>query len=193
MKKLICLLAILLVIPAVGLADIYFQPGNSFINNVGEFATVDVMFSGAAAPWLAGFDIDITYDPAIVAAGLVNWPDSFLGTGINVLQDAVFGSGLLNVAEISLVSVTDLQSAQSGHDPFRLFQISFEGLANGLSPLAFSRVELTDGDANLLAPGNTPAGRIAVGGTAPIPEPGSLLLLVPVLGTLAVLKKRLVG
>lgn len=192
MKRLIYLGIVLLIAAPLGSADIFFQPQFSTIN-VGDPLTVDVMYSGTGAPWLGGYDIDVAYDPAILYLSAVAWPDDYLG--VPSLRDALFstpGPGSVNIAEVSMLTdIADLAAAQSGHDPFRLFALVFSpALTPGVSPLTFTRVELTDGDGNSLLAGNTPAGSVTVLGTS-VPEPGlGMLLLLPALAALMGLRKR---
>ena len=187
MKKLICSVVFLAAaVPAGWAASIFFQPQHSTIN-VGDPITIDVMASGVVAPWLGAYDMDISYDPAILHLSAVAWPDDFLGLS---LRDAPFLTGGVNVAETSLASVADLEAAQSGHDPFRLFELVFSGaLAPGVSPLNFDRILAGDGNGAPLGV-QTAAGSVTVVGPG-IPEPGTaLLILVPVLAGLAVLRRR---
>ncbi len=187
MKKLICLGAILLTAASIGSADILFVPQNSAIN-VGDPITVSVVFAGAVSSWVGGYDIDIAYDPAILSFSLVTWPNNYLDIS---LQNHALGVGTVNVAEVSLASVADLGAAQSGHDPLGLFDLVFTGVAPGVSPLTFTRVDLTDGLGNAFAAGNMPGGSVTVGGSQAIPEPSSFLLLLVAAGsTVAGLRRR---
>lgn len=188
MKKLLCL-AVLLLAAQLASADLFFQPQSSSINP-GDGVTVDVMYSGAVSPWLGAYDIDISWDPAILQIVAVSWPDDFLGAPS--LRDATFHADLVNVAEVALGSVADLGVAQSGQDPFRLFELLFVGTQTpGVGALTFSRVELADGNGATLNPGSVVNGSVTVGGGAAVPEPATLwLLLGPALSSLAILRRR---
>ncbi len=199
MKKLICLIAFLLIGAQIGSAEsIYFSPQFSTID-VGDPLQVDVMISGIKAPWLGGYDIDITFDPAIIGFTGIWWHDGFLGDYFTTSTYAgAYSTGVMNAAEISFLPVTaapgdpSLESLQSGSDPFRLFTIFFSSaLAPGVSPLSFSRVDLTDGNANwiILPAGGAQDGSITVQ-SAGMPEPGAVsLLLVFGVGSLAIFRR----
>ncbi len=187
MKKLIFMSVFFLLIAAqTGSADVLFQPQFSTIN-VGDFLTVNVMISGVQNPWLRAYNIDISFDPAILPIAAVVWPENFLGDP--TYRNATFSTGSINVWETPdpiyppltglkslFVSVADLESRQNGHDPFLLFEIVFSGaLASGVSPLVFGDVILTDGNDNPLNLGKV-NGSVTVQGNS-VPEPSTMLLL----------------
>jgi len=188
MKKLICLSVFLLIAVQLGSADqIFFQPQTQS-GNVGDNFFVDVMYSGAAAPWLGGYDIDIGFVSAILQPFSVSWGGDFLG--LSTLHDTIMVSpGLANVYELSFSSVSDLGTLQSVQDPFRLFTFQFMGLAPGTSPLTFDRVDLSDGNGALFSPAGAPAGSITINGPS-VREPAEWFMLIPMLSGLAFLRFR---
>lgn len=188
MKRRIGLLVFLLIAAPLASADLFFQPATSTIN-VGDPISIDVMFSGAASPWLAGYDLFIGYNPTILHLAAVAWPDDNLG--VPSLRDAIFGTGTVEVTESSLASGAALEAAQSGNDPFRLFQLLFSGeAAPGVSPLTLDQVLLVDGNGQALDGGSARAGSVTVRGNA-VPEPaGLLLLLIPWFGSIVLQRRR---
>jgi hypothetical protein len=174
MKKLIFVSVFFLLIAAqTGSADVFFQPQFSTIN-VGDPITVDVMISNVVSPWLGAYDIHISYDPAILLLSAGSF-DNFLSPSIRSVDFSTAGSA--EVSEVSLASVADLGNAQSGNDPFRLFELIFgSALAPGVSPLTFGVVILTGGNGGSLASGNLLNGSVTVQ-VAAVSEPATMLLL----------------
>lgn len=144
---------------------------------IGAAASVDVVISGlglGAAPTLSAFDLDISFDPGVLAFGSVSFGLELGVPGV----DAFVASGVLagpiriDLAEASLLSNAALDADQP--DAFVLATLHFTALAIGTSPLAITQAVLA----------NTAGGAIAadLAGTSievVVPEPatGSLLLL----------------
>ena len=120
---------------------------------------------------LGAFDLDITYDPSILAFNSVtfgNQLDLFGLGSITAVDSSV--SGALNVFELSLDSATDLDTLQL--PSFTLATLMFDTRAPGSSALGISNAVLSDaGGIGLFAD----IGDGAISVTAP--EPGSLVLL----------------
>jgi hypothetical protein len=145
-----------------------FSPPSQIVGINNTF-DVGIVVSGLENPDLGGFDLNVSFDEAIIS--FVNYS---LGNGLGdiSLGDAVdwslgnLGGGIENLAEISFLF--DL-SAQS--NSFTLATLSFTGAALGNSILSFSDVTLSDAYGDQLVP-SLESGSVNV-----VPEPGTLLLL----------------
>jgi hypothetical protein len=141
----------------------------------GNTFSVDVLASGAAD--LAGFQFDLTFDPAILSpAGIVSGgvfdPDTFGIAGS-------FGSGTLSFAEITLGSGLDIPADTL------IATVSFSALAVGNTALALSDVILSDSLAAEIGPLTLTGATVNV---AAAPLPGTALLLGA--GLLALARRR---
>jgi len=104
--------------------------------NVGQVLAYDVWVRGVGAEILTGFDIDLSYDPAVL--GLTSLA---FGTGLNKgnpadslqWQSASPSPGTLNAAEVTWLPDADLITDQP--DDFVLFSLGFAGIAPGTSAL----------------------------------------------------------
>jgi hypothetical protein len=150
-------------------------PGGSTL--VGEIVAVDILISppglgSFAAPSLRSFDLDVSYDPSHLGfVGVVF--DVFLGTpGVQALTDAFAAGGVVDLAEVSLLSpASTLHALQPAS--FRLATLRFTALGEATSALAFTQTLLGDTSGAAL-------GIDAAQGTqviTAIPEPGTAGLL----------------
>ena len=178
-----------------------FSPGQSYAVSItfdpadqdvwlGNKAMVDVVISGLGAydaPSLGAFDFTIGFDPAILALSNVSFGDPFLGDqldiwglGGNPMDTLGLSPGAVNMYEISLDLPAELEMYQA--DTFVLVSLAFDTLAPGTSDLDLlpGLIPPVFGDAWGESLGYTvEPGSITVvqGGTAPVPEPGTILLL----------------
>ncbi len=185
------LLAILLAFsPARSYAvSITFDPAAQDVL-LGNQAMVDIVISGLGAyeaPSLGAFDFTIDFDPAILALNGVTFGDPVLGDqldiwglGGNPMGESELGPGAVNMFEISLDFPEDLDAYQA--DTFVLASLTFDTLAAGTSGLDLSPglIPPVFGDAwgepldFAVDPGSI---TVVAGGSAPVPEPGTILLL----------------
>ncbi len=130
-----------------------------------------------AAPSLSTFDLDIAFDPTILAFDSVAFGDPMLGDQLDLFgfgsitsfDDSI--SGVVNLFELSLDDPLDLEALQAGS--FTLATLTFDTLAVGTSSLDISIYALGDAWGDPLDADVVP-GDISV---SPVPEPATLLLL----------------
>jgi hypothetical protein len=166
---------------------IQFVPAAQTVS-LGATVEVDVVISdlaGGAAPSLGAFDLDVTFDPGILAPTAVTF-GPFLGDPS--LMEAVTGFtfflGLWDLFETSFLSGLELDALQP--DPFLLATLSFEAVGLGTSSLLFSEVILGDAFGDPLTAASSTGSVTVTGGS--VPAPGTAWLLAP--GLLFLLWKR---
>jgi hypothetical protein len=142
--------------------------------NVGDSVSVDVVATALGTDVIAGFDLDVLFDPSILA------PTSVLfGTGLGdpslfeALTSFGFTPGVVDFAEVSFLTTSELDALQS--EPLTLATLGFDVIGPGLSALSF-RLDaanlVVDGDGNTLEV-VTRAGSV---GNAVVPEPSAALV-----------------
>jgi hypothetical protein len=162
--------------------------------HVGDVFAIPVAIAGVAG--LTSFQLDLAFDPAILSAlGL-----SDVGTDFEAA--AVAGGGFLtgitgfidNTAGL-LSGVADSMSGlvvRNGLAPAGVVvDVELQALAIGVSPLILSNGFLTDNGVPLSSDNGDlllQNGQVTVIGSAPIPEPGTLLPLLAALAGLGVLR-----
>jgi hypothetical protein len=163
-----------------------FNPSSQQVP-LGSSFSVDLTIAGlgnGAAPALGVFDIDISYNPAVISLNSVAYGTS-LDLGQGSFQITTPGSGTVNVYEVSYVLPADLNTLQPS--AFTLAQFTFTALSLGTSPLKIDKFTL--GDANgdpLLALANNGSANV-------VPLPPALLLFAPGLAGLIGIKKKYLG
>lgn len=157
----------------------------------GDNFSVDLAVSGLGnniAPSLGSFDLNVRFDPAILAftKAVYGGPGGDqLDTGLGVMTMTGPGAGTVNLQELSLESFPFvLDSLQA--DSFVLATLSFQALSRGTSGLMLSDVSLGDAWGNTLQ-ADMLAGSVRVDSqdSQPVPEPGSCILLATGLAALA--------
>lgn len=155
---------------------------------VGDQVDVAVSISGlgnGAAPSLRGYDLEIGYDPTVLANTGVTFGDPALGDQLALpcgtspcsLTLTHSGAGSLEDVEVSLDSIKALDSLQAG--AFTLFTVDFKAVGMGSSAITLSNVTLANSFGGRLFAEIT-GGEVDVnstGKTSDVPEPGSLWLL----------------
>jgi hypothetical protein len=139
----------------------------------GQLVTVDIVISGLGAggtPSVGAFDLDVSFDATILSPLDVTF-GPFLGdpSFFEALTSFTFSPGVVDFAEVSLLSVAALDARQSAS--FILATLSFDTLAMGMSPLTFSQIIVDDAFGQKLDI-DEGSGKVNV-----VPEPGTLALL----------------
>ncbi len=136
---------------------------------VGSTITANIFLSGLGGSLdLGAFDISLSYNSSLLSLSSVS-----LGTGLNLGNPAQSSysvstpPGAVNTQEISFVAPSILATSQP--DDLVLFTVTFLGLANGISPFPFTKVDLSDGAGGAFSPANISDGQIAV-----VPEPATI-------------------
>lgn len=149
----------------------------------GSSTDVALVISGltaGAAPSLSTFDLDVSFDPAVLDFGSATFGDPILGDqldlfGLGSLALATPGVGTVNLFELSFDLPSDIDALQAGS--FTLATLTFNALAVGASDLGISINTLGDSLGDPLS-ATVQGGSIVSRGPSIVPEPSSLLLLV---------------
>lgn len=126
-------------------------------------------------PSLGAFDVDVSFDPNLLAFGSVTFGDPILGDqldlfGLGSLTGVIPGVGTVNLAELSFDLPADLDSLQAGS--FTLATLSFNTLATGTTSLGISVNDLADSLGSALPIDSVSGGAVTVTPSSmPIPEP----------------------
>jgi hypothetical protein len=176
---------------------------------VGDDVTVDIIVSDLGpGEEVGGVSFELSFSNAILRGGsFTTDPDDIMDTDANALNDLSFGFlggagdgsplDVYFVADIGLDSAA-LELAQGAG--FRVAQVVFEAIGNGLSPLNLSPTGpggtfLSDGDGFELASQGV-NGAVCVGDpdvdcvVARVSEPGTLGMLGIALGLLAIRRRK---
>ena len=159
---------------------------------VGDPASVNLIISGLGdhtAPSLGAFDLDIHFDPAILAFDSATFGDPVLGDqldiwglGLNPMGASITSLGVLDIWEVSLDTADDLNNFQAGS--FTLATLTFSTLTVGTSPLEIIIDSL--GDAN----GEPLSANVQSGSISPVPEPATFILIGFGLGGIGILRRK---
>ncbi len=195
MKNLIanlaCLVLLLGAAPAQAIL-LAFTPSSQTVAT-GSPATVSLSIAGLAgsATALGGFDLDLSFNPAILSLRGVSFGDPGLGDQLDLggfssvicspgydssaFCPADLTGGMVNLLELSLNAPDVLNAFQA--DSFVLATFLFDTLSPGQSTLSVDRLVLADANGALLI-ADIQAGSITVSATNAIPAPSSLSLLM---------------
>ena len=166
---------------------------SSQIAGLGSPLNVALQIAGLgdhSAPSLGTFDLNLTFDPNILAFGGVVFGDPVLEdqldpTGFgNVFNLAFPAVGTVQLFDLSFASVSDLNSLQAPN--FALARLTFDTIGVGTSGLVVTVNALGDADGN-------PLSVDLQNGTAEVsavPEPGSDLLLATSMFVIAICRRR---
>lgn len=193
------LTACLLATPAADAALLAFEP-DAGAATVGDPVVVGVVVTGLGGAIVAGYDISVGFDPALLSLAATGFGPFLDGPGGSIQSPpdlaAANASGIASVAEVNF---TFDPAGQDGFSDFTLFTLTFEAVGAGLADLSFAGNIL--GEA---APDNflfdsfffpiavdnvegAPAARVSVAAAA-VPEPVTVLLLAA--GLLALVRTR---
>jgi hypothetical protein len=142
---------------------------SSVVVPVGASFGVDVVVSGlgdGAVPSLGSYDIDLSFDPALLAVGTVSF-GVFLGAPDVSLVSVATSPGLVDFAEVSLAPPDLIDALQPGS--FSVATVTFTSIAAGTSAIDFGAVLLGDAVGRELAVDTLRAAKVV----SPIPEPAA--------------------
>ena len=163
-------LALCLAVPRADAISIALAPATQEVL-VGASFGIDVVVSGlgdGAAPSLGSYDIDLSFDPALLAFGNVSF-GAFLGGPDLSLVSVVSASGLVDFAEVSLVPPDLIDTLQPGS--FSLATVTFTAIAAGVSAVDFGAVLAGDSVGRRLPIGTLSPAQVVV---SPVPEPAAV-------------------
>lgn len=190
-RRFLPLLALLLGLPRHADAiAIGFDPASQSVNP-GDPVELAVRISGLGdlvAPSLGAFDLDVSFDPGVLAYTGADFGDPLLGDQLDLfalgsVSGATPALGAVNLFEISLDLPDDLNTLQA--QSFVLFTLHFDALAPGASALTLAANELGD------AYGDPLNADLEPGSVGVVPEPGSAQLVAPGVALLAAWRRRL--
>lgn len=153
----------------------------------GPGVQVAVVISGLgdlAPPSLGVFDVDVAFDPAVLGFVGAVYGDPILGDQLDLSgagSDVATGIalGTVNLFELSSDPTAALHAGQAGE--FTLVTVSFDALANGVTPLDLGVNALGDAFGNPLA-------ATVAGASILVPEPALPLLVALGLTVLAAVR-----
>ena len=111
--------------------SISMDPAASVVG-VGDTVSIALNVSGlvdGAAPSLGVYDVNVAWDPSVVSLSFVSIGDPLLGdqldiAGFGTITTIAFGTGNVNLFELSLDSVADLDANQAG--AFTIATLNFQ-------------------------------------------------------------------
>jgi hypothetical protein len=132
------LLGLAAVLPARAVT-LSLVPSGPYTVSAGDSLSVDVIIGDLGSEIVSAFNLDVAFDPAVLAFGSVNFELAPWGGGADVLTDVQFVSGLIDdIALVSLLSDAELAALQSPlGGSFKLFNMGFNAVADGSTDLAF--------------------------------------------------------
>jgi hypothetical protein len=175
--------AALLIVACQARATTLAVSPSSRSTSLGQAVTASVGISGLGghvSPSLGTYDLNVAFDPMILSFASVAFGDPILGdkldpSGLGDVQTTTPGIGTVEVFELSLDSASLLNSSQP--PAFTLFQLAFDAIAEGTSPVSITINALGDENGNSL-PASIENGSVQVITSSTIPEPSSWATLL---------------
>lgn len=171
---------------------------NTTVSSTVNAALVISGLGSGAAPSLGTFDVDVSFNSAILGLNNVVFGDPALGDQLDILGlGSLFistpGAGMVNLFELSFDLSSDLDSFQA--ESFTLATLNFDALSAGTSSLAISINALGDAlGVTMVADsrnGSVTPADLSNNPTPTVPEPSSLLLItIGILGMIALAQRH---
>lgn len=108
--------------------DLAIEPDTPVVEQ-GTQALVDVGFAQVTS-YVGSYDITVDWDPTLLSFAGISYYN-YLDGPDNSFQNALPGTGMLEVQEFSYGDLAN----QTGYGPVPLFQITFDTIGAGISPL----------------------------------------------------------
>lgn len=137
---------------------------------LGGTVNIDVNVSGLGGGTALGtFDVDLLFDSALLSFNLATFGNQLDLFGLGSIQSVTPGPGSVNIFELSLDSITDLNTLQATQ--FRLATLTFTTLALGSSsPITLSVNALGDASGGSI-PATLQSASLTVEPASSVPEP----------------------
>ncbi|MFN0167965.1 MAG: cohesin domain-containing protein [Bryobacteraceae bacterium] len=144
------------------------------------------------APSLGAFDLTLSFDPAILAFLSVQFGDPDIGDqldllGLGSLNGVTPGTGIVSLFELSLDSVDDLDTLQTGM--FTLARLQFNTVGVGTSAVNLAINALSDSAGGALT-ATLENGSVSVTSQPAVPESGSGVLFLFGFGLILALTRK---
>jgi hypothetical protein len=187
-KLLVGLLAFVLTNRQASAAIILSLEPASQTVSAGSPVSMDLVVSNSNPLVSAGvgaFDVDLTYNPAVLSAMSVTFGTHLdLGVSGSIQNSNLSTPGLIHLDEVSLEASSELLLNQPAS--FTLATLNFSGTAPGVSSVNFTSAILSDVTGLQSITPETVAGQVEVtGGGVAVPDPASTANLLP-LGLLGI-------
>lgn len=141
-------------------------------------------------PSLGAFDLNLTFDPGLVAFVSESYGDPALGDQLGLFVPSLTfttpAPGLVNLFQLSFDFPSDLESLQASS--FTLVTLQFDAIAAGTMPLLLDAVTLSDAFGGSLD-AQVSGSSVTIGGAPGVPEPGTASLILVALGVGAVRRR----
>jgi len=168
--------AIILISTQAWATMLSFNPTTSSIN-LGDTTSIDIVISGlnrtpGLEEYVGAFQFEVTYDDSVLNFDSYSLSDNLGDISLGDAMDTSWGdlgSGVIDLSEVSLLWDLSFQP-----DNFTIATLSFTGANAGSSNLSFSNVVISD-DWGSSLPTTLNVGSLDVN-SAPVPEPGTMLL-----------------
>ena len=171
--------------PALALT-ISLAPSAATLPLVGDTVSVDVVASGVPVPpSLGAFDLDLTFDPAVLAPVGVAFGAALGDPGpFEAIVSSGVAAGVIDLSEVSLLDQAFLDALQAGGS-FVLATVTFQGVGIGESAVGLAQADLFDGGGDPIGVDSILPSTITV-----LPEPATAALLAAGLAALAAARPR---